>query len=139
MAPFWKSDEEEEEKKKEKKPRKKEVVSEEEIGPEVVLKDGNREGLLALVNLSEEVNVEQDHDSNIESIGFKGTLNVENPSTQDRLWDIDILLSNIEKTNLESAEIQIRELGITEEDKIDSREFQLTGEVKNLLLVKEYI
>ena len=105
----------------------------------VYLKDGNRKGLLALVKIIEEVKAEQDHYANLESIAFKGNLNVENPSTQDRLWDIDITLKGIEGTNLKSSAIKIQELGITEDDNVDSREFKIKGEASNNLLVKEFI
>lgn len=110
-----------------------------ELEGSIALKDGNREGLLALVKILEEVNVEQDHDVNIESIDFQGKLNVENPSERDRLWDIDLALKNIEGTDLEEEEIKIIELGTEEDNNVDSREFSLSGEAKNLLLVKEYI
>ncbi len=110
-----------------------------EIEGAVLLKDGNREGLLAQVKIIEEVSVEQDHYASLESIGFNGKLNVENPSSKDRLWDIDIKLKNIESTNLKSDEISIRELGVDEDDNVDSREFEITGEAKNLLLIKEFI
>jgi len=128
----------EKEKKKEEKPTVEIEAYDEEKGG-VILKDDNKEGLIALVKLVEEVQVEQDHDANIKVIGFNGNLNVENPSSVDRLWDIDITLSNIEGTDLESEEIKIKELGITDQDSVDSREFQIAGEAKNLLLVKEYI
>lgn len=110
-----------------------------ELEGKILLKDGNREGLLALVKIIEEVKVEQDHDANMKSIGFNGKLNVENPSTVDRLWDIDLVLKNINKTNLKSEQIKIRELGTTDDENIDSREFQIKGEASNLLLIKEYI
>jgi len=110
-----------------------------EIEGSIVLKDGNRQGLLALVKIIEEVNVKQDHDANIESFQFTGKLNIENPSKVDRLWDIDVSLENIGSTNLKSKDISIQELGTEEPENIDSREFQLKKEVKNLLLVKEYI
>ncbi|KKN13797.1 hypothetical protein LCGC14_1002660, partial [marine sediment metagenome] len=105
----------------------------------IILKDRNREGLLALVKIIEDVEVKQDHDANIESFEFSGKLNIENPSSVDRLWDIDISLENIRSTDLKSKDISIRELGTTAPDNIDSREFQLKKEVKNLLLVKEFI
>ena len=105
----------------------------------VLLKDGKREGLLAQVKLIEDVKVVQDHDANIESIGFSGKLNIENPSKIDRLWDIDLVLKNIDQTTLESNEITIQELGTTEEENVDSHEFKIEGEAKNLLLVREYI
>lgn len=110
-----------------------------ELEGAILLKDGNVEGLLALVKIIEEVKVEQDHESNVKALTFNGKLNVENPSKKDRLWDIDLTLKNIESTNLKSSEISIKELGTSDEEKIDSREFKITGEAKNLLLVKEYI
>ncbi len=110
-----------------------------ELEGSIILKDRNREGLLAQVKIIEEVNVKQDHDGNLESISFAGKLNIENPSKTDRIWDIDLSLKNIGSTNLKSKDISIRELSIDPPENIDSRNFQLTGEVKNLLLVKEYI
>jgi hypothetical protein len=100
-----------------------------ELEGSILLKDGNREGLLALVKFDEHVDVDLDHDANINSINFKGKFSVENPSKKDRLWDIDLTLKNIESTNLKSSEIQIRDLGTDDE----------TKEVKSLLLVKEYV
>lgn len=105
----------------------------------IILKDGNEEGLLALVKIIEKVDVDQDHDANVSNMAFSGKFEVENPSTVDRLWDIDVTLGNIESTNLESPDIHIRELGVTDDDKIDSRDFAISGEAKNLLLIKEYI
>ena len=105
----------------------------------IMLKDGNREGLLALVKIIEGVEVKQDHGANIESFKFSGKFNIENPSTVDRLWDIDISLENIGSTDLKSKDIAIRELGTSSPDNIDSREFQIKKDVKNLLLAKEFI
>ncbi len=105
----------------------------------IMLKDGNREGLLALVKIIEDVEVKQDHDANIESFDFSGKFNIENPSSVDRLWDIDITLDKIGSTDLKSKDISIRELGTESPDNIDSREFQIKKDVKNLLLVKEFI
>ncbi len=110
-----------------------------ELEGSILLKDGNREGILALVKIIEEVNVKQNHEADIESIKFNGKLNVENPSNNDRLWDIDLTLKNIGSTNLESDEIKITELGTEEDENIDSRDFELTGEIKNQLIIKEYI
>ncbi|MGQ4873106.1 MAG: hypothetical protein ACP6IY_03435 [Promethearchaeia archaeon] len=105
----------------------------------IILKDGNTEGLLAQVRIVEQVGVEQDHNAEVKTISFSGKLEVENPSTVDRLWDIDISLTGTEVTNLESSQISIRELGTTDEDRKYEQEFQITGEAKNLLLIKEYI
>ncbi|MHA1723436.1 MAG: hypothetical protein ACTSXH_01140 [Promethearchaeota archaeon] len=110
-----------------------------ELEGSILLKDENREGLLDLVKILEQVKLEQDHDANMKSIGFKGQLNVENPSKVDRLWDIDLTLKNIEQTTLKSGQIKIQELGVTEKDNVYSQDFQIKGEAKNLLLVKEYI
>ncbi len=105
----------------------------------VKFKDGNEEGLSVIVKISEEVNVEQDHYAKVGNFSFNGSLNIENPSTVDRVWDIDLTLRNIENVDLESENIKIQELGITDEDNVDTREFKITGEAQNLLLVKEYI
>ncbi|MHA2008089.1 MAG: hypothetical protein ACXABO_12765 [Promethearchaeota archaeon] len=105
----------------------------------ILLKNGNREGLLALVKIMEEVEVKQDHDANVESFSFAGKINVENPSKTDRLWDIDVSLSNIGNTNLKSSDISIRELGTESPDNIESHEFQLKKDVKNQFIVKEFI
>lgn len=105
----------------------------------IVLKDGNEEGLLTVVKISENVDVQQDHYANIESVNFAGKLSVENPSTVDRLWDIDLSLKNKEFTDLEAEQIKIRELGTTEETNTYSQEFLLSQDAKNLLIVKEYI
>ncbi len=105
----------------------------------IILKDRNREGLLALVKIVENVEVEQDHDVNVESFNFGGKISIENPSTEDRLWDIDVALTNIGSTDLKSSEISIRELGTSAPDNVESREFKLKKDVKNLLLVKEFI
>ncbi len=105
----------------------------------IVLKDRNREGLLALVKIIETVDVEQDHDGNINSFAHSGKFNIENPSTVDRLWDVDVSLENIGSTDLKSKDISIQELGTESPDNIDSRDFKITKDIKNLLLVKEFI
>ena len=98
-----------------------------ELEGKILLKDGNREGLLAFVKIIEEVTVDQDHASKVNSIHFAGKLNVENPSKIDRIWDIDISLKNINETDLKSSEIKIRELGTEEPENVDSRDFKITG------------
>ena len=105
----------------------------------IVLKDGNREGLLALVKIIEAVEVEQDHDANINSFKHSGKFNIENPSTVDRLWDVDVSLKNIGSTDLKSKDISIRELGTESPENINSRDFKITKDIKNLLIVKEFI
>ena len=105
----------------------------------ILLKGGNREGLLALVKIIEEVDVKQDHYANIDSFTHSGKLNIENPSTVDRIWDIDVSLANIGSTDLKSKDISIRELGTEAPDNVDSRQFKIKKDIKNLLLVKEFI
>ncbi len=97
-------------------------------------------GLKAIVKVAEETKIEQDHDAGVKVLDFKGGLQVTNPSSADRLWDINVVLKNIESTNLESAEIKVRELGTEEDNKTFTQEFALKKEAgKNLLLIKEYI
>ncbi|MHA1931613.1 MAG: hypothetical protein ACW96X_03680 [Promethearchaeota archaeon] len=105
----------------------------------ILLKNGNREGLLALVKVIEDVEVKQDHDANVESFSFGGKISIENPSKADRLWDIDVSLANVGSTDLKSKEISIRELGTEYPDNVETREFELKKEVQNLVLVKEFI
>jgi len=105
----------------------------------ILLKDGNREGLLALVKIIEDVEVKQDHDANVDSFSFGGKISIENPSKADRLWDIDVSLDNIGSTNLKSGDISIRELGTEYPDNVETKEFELKKDVQNLFLVKEFI
>ncbi len=105
----------------------------------ILLKDRNREGLLTLVKIIEDVEVKQDHDANVESYSFSGKISIENPSKTDRLWDIDLSLANIGSTNLKSKDISIRELGTEYPDNVETREFELKKDVENLFLVKEFI
>ncbi|MHA1336926.1 MAG: hypothetical protein ACTSPW_14515 [Promethearchaeota archaeon] len=106
---------------------------------QVILKEGSEEGLSAQINVIEQVNIEQDHDLNVKTINFDGKLEIRNPSTLDRIWDIKVKFADVSKTNLESDEIYIRELGTDEENNVDSREFAIEGEAENLLLVKEFV
>jgi len=110
-----------------------------ELEGSILLKDGNREGLTGLVKIVENVDVELDHDSNINSINFKGKLSVENQSKKDRLWDIDLSLQNIDSTNLKSNDIKIRELGTDKNTNTYSEDFVIKEEIKNLLLIQEYV
>ncbi|MEJ2249944.1 MAG: hypothetical protein P8Y97_09815 [Candidatus Lokiarchaeota archaeon] len=48
-----------------------------ELEGSILLKNGNRKGLLALVKILEEVNVEQNHEAEINSLKFEGKLNVD--------------------------------------------------------------
>ncbi|MFX1256637.1 MAG: hypothetical protein ACFFAN_02170 [Promethearchaeota archaeon] len=105
----------------------------------IFLKNGSRIGLLPKVKIIKEVKIEQDHNANVELFYYNSRFDVINPSTIDKLWDIDITLKYIKCTNIESAIIKIQELGVTDEDNTNSREFELKGETKNFLLVKEYI
>ena len=110
-----------------------------ELEGSILLKGGNREGLLALVKVIEDVEVTQDHDANVGSFSFGGKISIENPSKSDRLWDIDVSLDNIGSTNLKSKDISIRELGTEYPDNVNTQEFELKKDVQNLFLVKEFI
>ncbi|MFX1532423.1 MAG: hypothetical protein ACFFBC_15000, partial [Promethearchaeota archaeon] len=110
-----------------------------ELEGSILLKNRNREGLLALVKIIEDVEVKQDHDANVDSFSFGGKISIENPSKTDRLWDIDVSLNNIASTNLKSKAISIRELGTEYPDNVETKEFELKKDVQNLFLVKEFI
>jgi len=110
-----------------------------ELEGSILLKDGIREGMTGLVKIIENIDVELDHDANIESMNFQGKLSVENQSKKDRLWDIDLTLKNIESTTLKSNEIKIRELGTNKDTNTYTEDFVIKGEIKNLLLIKEYV
>lgn len=147
MTPFWSKDDDEEEEEEEE-----EVIEssaevkeygtyEEEFvpGENIVLKDGNEEGLYALVQTVEEITVEQQHDGTLNTVDFQGNLIIKNPSEIDRIWNIDLTLANIEKTSIEDNNIEVRELGTTDEDNTFTQEFELPETPQNLLIVKEYI
>lgn len=124
-------------------PAKPKAVEEEKeakpVTGEIVLKDGNKEGLSAQINIIENVKVEQEHDMSVKAFDFGGNLQIKNPSTVDRLWDIHVTMKNVEKTNLEAGEIFVRELGTEEENNADSREFALSGKAESRLLAKEFV
>lgn len=127
---------------KEKKPEKEKTPEKKEYRVttgEIVYPDEEREGLAAIVKLSESVNMDQDHYGKVEDIKFSGKLEVINPSSENRIWDILLKFENVEATNLESSEIEIKELGTTEDDNTYTEEFELADKVQNLLLTKEYI
>jgi len=110
-----------------------------ELEGSILLKDRNREGLTGLVKIIEKVDVELDHDANINAMNFKGKLSVENQSKKDRIWDIDLTLKNIDRTTIKSNEIKIRELGTDNKTNTYTEDFAIKGEIQNLLLVKEYV
>jgi len=110
-----------------------------ELEGSILLKDGNREGMTGLVKIIENVEVELNHDADIESMNFLGKLSVENQSKKDRIWDIDLTLKNIDSTTLKSNEIKIRELGTDKNTNVYEEDFAIKGEIQNLLLVKEYV
>jgi uncharacterized repeat protein (TIGR01451 family) len=110
-----------------------------EIEDQIVLDNGNMEGILALAKITENVDVKQDHYVNVDSIEYNGELRIENPSKENRLWDLDLLLENADLTDLDSNEIEIKELGTEEDDNSYVEEFQIEDKAKNLLLVKEFI
>ena len=54
----------------------------------IILDGENVEGLTLPIKLIEEVKVLQNHEANVNKMGFNGKLLIENPSSKDRLWDI---------------------------------------------------
>ncbi|MGV9199301.1 MAG: hypothetical protein ACOC4M_10820, partial [Promethearchaeia archaeon] len=110
-----------------------------EIEGQIVLKDGEKGGERIFVKFIEDVNVKQDHNLGDVSVSFDGEFRVENPSTVDRIWDVDIMLENTDKTDIGEEEIDIKEIGTADDDNSWSKKFKLAGDAKNLLMVKEYI
>ena len=67
----------------------------------ILLKEGNREGLTGIVKIIENIEIELDYSGDIKSLNGRGTLIVGNPSSNDRLWDIDVSFKNIKGTDLQ--------------------------------------
>ncbi len=126
----------EEDLKKEKKPKE----YEEKFESEEVKVYAEDECLKYIIEISEEVNLSQDHNTKIDSFEFNGNIKVKNPSDKNRLWDIEVLLNKIEATDLESDKITIKELGVDDDNNEYLQQFKLETEApKNQLLIKEYI
>lgn len=123
-------------KKKKEKEERKEYPR--DTSGEIIYSDQEK-GLAAIISLLETVNVKQDHFGAVESINFEGKLEVKNPSTENRIWDIDIEFGNVDATDLESTELEIKELGTSDDNNAYSEEFALEEKAKNLLMIKEYI
>ena len=64
----------------------------------------------------------------------KGTVTVRNPSEKDRIWDIDVVLQDLDATNLDERHLQIQELE-------PGAEFTSTYKVTNerMLIIREEI
>ncbi|TXT53391.1 MAG: hypothetical protein BAJALOKI1v1_2460001 [Promethearchaeota archaeon] len=126
----------EKEVKKEKKPKD----YGEEFESEEVKVYGEDECLKYLIEISEEVSLAQDHNIQINSFEFNGNIKVKNPSNENRLWDIEVVLDNSEATDLESDTIVVKELGVNEGENEYFQQFKLETEApEKQFLIKEYI
>ena len=105
---------------------------------QVVLKDGNEEGLLLPLILEEQVKSHVTHaGEKVEEETISGVFKVKNPSKRDRLWDIDVTLKNIESTSLEGAEFSFKEL---DPEKEQVKEYTIkTEKIQKHLEVTEFV
>lgn len=106
----------------------------------IVLGRGGQEGKLVPIKIDENLSMFLEHDgtpSEKEST-LLGEFSIENVSTKDRLWDIDLKLENISGTDIEEEKISLRELPPGE---IEKRNYNITvgAEGKQHIEVNEYI
>jgi hypothetical protein len=77
------------------------------LGPE-----GNKGKLVPLI-INESLEMALNHEGQVidkSKPKLIGNLTIENSSTKDRLWDLDLYLKDIDKTDLKDKTISIREL-----------------------------
>ena len=74
------------------------------------------------------------HDGSIIEQSVKGSLIVENPSSKNRLWDIDVVLDGLENISLTESSMAIAELDAGKKHKVD-----YTSSGPRMLVVKENI
>ncbi|MHA1731169.1 MAG: hypothetical protein ACTSU5_04465 [Promethearchaeota archaeon] len=99
---------------------------------------GGNEGKLVPLIVSEHVETHQTHEGEEIEADAKvtGTFTVKNPSETARLWDIDIQLANIDKTDLGETLISIQELDPGAED---VREFSINDDGNRHVVLEEFI
>jgi hypothetical protein len=92
----------------------------------IKLAPGKKEGKLVPIKILEKSKIYLEHDgseSEEESV-TSGEFSIENVSSKDRLWDIDLTLKNIDSTDFEDEKISIEELapGAKEEKSYEVKE-----------------
>lgn len=105
---------------------------------EVSLKDGKTDALLVPIVVQESVQSHFDHTGKeVEDRVLSGNFKVKNPSTKDRLWDLEVTLKNIGDTSIDDAKVALQEL-----DEGQEQETKYTITKKDLpqhLEIKEFI
>ena len=105
----------------------------------VILSGGNEDGKLVPIVINESVKLYLEHDgttseeNKVETTGF---LSIENVSTKDRLWDIDLQLGDVKNTDIEEEVVSIRELASGDKEEV---EYKIEGEGEQLIEITEYI
>jgi len=101
---------------------------------------GGREGKLVPIMITESYNVSLGHDGKVlegTKAESKGTFIIENVSSKDRLWDIDVKLAEIGGTDLEEEFVSVSELPPGKTSEI---EYSLTKkDLAPIVEVKEFI
>ncbi|MHA1734450.1 MAG: hypothetical protein ACTSU5_21135 [Promethearchaeota archaeon] len=99
---------------------------------------GSGEGNVVQVIIEENREIFQSHDGmeKTEEMVVAGNLRIVNPSTSDRLWDIDLNLANTERTDIPEPEVYIREVE-TESEYV--QEFKIEDDGTRHVLVDEFI
>ncbi|MBN2156437.1 MAG: hypothetical protein JW776_10370 [Candidatus Lokiarchaeota archaeon] len=84
----------------------------------IKLTPGKKEGKLVPVKILENSKIYLEHDGTdaAEESVTSGMFSIENVSTKDRLWDIDLSLKNIDSTDFEEEAISIYELAPGEKE-----------------------
>ncbi|MHA1869352.1 MAG: hypothetical protein ACTSU2_13450 [Promethearchaeota archaeon] len=106
----------------------------------LILDDGNREGRVVPVSIREKICLKLEHNGEInesEGAETEGRFSIENVSSKDRLWDINVELANIERTDLEDKYIYFKELAANTSEEIS---YSLNMEqLEPFVEVKEFI
>jgi len=104
---------------------------------EVRLKDGKSDGLRIPLVIQESVASHFDHTGKELDRTLAGSFKIKNPSTKDRLWDIEVFLKNIDDTSMDGAKIAVQELdeGQEQETKYDITKKDLPQHLE----IKEFI
>ncbi len=105
---------------------------------QITLGRAGKEGKLVPVKINEKLSMFLEHDgtpSEQKNI-TTGLFSIENNSSKDRLWDIDLKLKNINGTDLEEEKISIKELPPKKSEEIN---YSLNIDGKQDLEITEYI
>lgn len=90
------------------------------------------------VRIVESVNFNTKHDGTIVDSNVSGQLNVINTGTKDRIWDIDVELEGVEKTNLKSTVFHIPELEPKQEWS-QEYDIKISAKEEPPVIIKEFI